>query len=149
MSGEAAYLDTAFLFRLYWEDPGFEKIEAFAASRSHLTCALQGRAELLSCAHRKYREGYITKKDLQILLDQLQIDVDAGAIDWLPLTPAILNRIEKIYRRAPANSYLRAADAIHLATAADYGVDSIYSNDRHLLKAASLFGLNGRNLLDE
>lgn len=45
-----------------------------------------------------------------------------------------------------AATYLRA-DAIHLATAVEYGFAEIHSNDRHLLAAAPLFGLHGVNVI--
>jgi predicted nucleic acid-binding protein len=65
----------------------------------------------------------------------------------LPLTDAILDRVESVFATAPATTQLRGADAIHLATAADHGFPEIYSNDKHLLGAASLFGLLGVNVI--
>jgi predicted nucleic acid-binding protein len=43
--------------------------------------------------------------------------------------------------------FLRAADAIHLATAAESEFRIVYSNDAHLLAAAKYFGIQGRNVI--
>ena len=50
-------------------------------------------------------------------------------------------RLAKYYRIAPAATFLRASDALHLACAAGNGFTEIYFNDRHFLAAAPLFGL--------
>jgi predicted nucleic acid-binding protein len=47
---------------------------------------------------------------------------------------------------APRSLYLRAGDAAHLSTAQDLGEQEIWTNDRHLLGAASHFGLEGRSV---
>jgi predicted nucleic acid-binding protein len=43
--------------------------------------------------------------------------------------------------------FLRAADAIHLATAAESGFRIVYSNDAHFLGAAKHFGIEARNVI--
>jgi predicted nucleic acid-binding protein len=40
--------------------------------------------------------------------------------------------------------FLRAGDAVHLATAAEAGFGEVWTNDRHMLAAARAFGLRGR-----
>jgi predicted nucleic acid-binding protein len=78
---------------------------------------------------------------------QFHADIAAGDLRLIPLTDAILDRIEAVFITAPATTYLRAADAVHLATDAEHGFTEIHSNDKHLLAAAPLFGLAGVNVI--
>ena len=54
--------------------------------------------------------------------------------------------IRHVYQKLPASVFLRAADAIDLATAAESGFLIVYSNDAHLLAAAQHFGIRGKNI---
>ncbi|MFH1499080.1 MAG: type II toxin-antitoxin system VapC family toxin [Verrucomicrobiota bacterium] len=143
----AAYFDTAYLLKLYRPEPGADAVRALAATVDVLVCSLHGRAELIAAAHRKVREGTATPAHVDALLAQVAADQSAGALDWLPITDAHLQRVTEVFRTAPSTVYLRAADALHLASAAEAGFPEIFSNDRHLLAAAPLFGLRGVNVI--
>lgn len=78
---------------------------------------------------------------------QFEAEAARGVFDWHPLTDAVQERLAKVFRQAPDTIHLRAADALHLACAAEYGFTKVYSNDRHFLAAAPLFGLKGVNVL--
>lgn len=145
---EVIYFDASFLFRLYWKDPGWESITQAAETADAVGCAEHGRVEVVAAAHRKFREGVATSDQLAGLVQQFRADCAEGGIRWLPLTQTASERAEAAFLAAPADVYLRAADALHLACAAEHGFDDIHSNDRHLLAAASLFGLRGVNLID-
>ncbi|MDB6130990.1 MAG: hypothetical protein JWM04_2097, partial [Verrucomicrobiales bacterium] len=58
-----------------------------------------------------------------------------------------VTRRTAVYAGLPSNIALRAADAIHLACAAEGGFAKIYSNDTRLLFAAPHFGLQGENVI--
>jgi predicted nucleic acid-binding protein len=77
----------------------------------------------------------------------MRADAATGNLQFLPLADAVFDRLETVYSSATADIYLRAADAIHLATAAENGFAEIYSNDKHLLAAAPLFGIQGVNVI--
>ena len=117
------------------------------ASSDHIVCAQHGRAEVISAFHRKLRERAITRRLYEIALQQFLDDVVAGAFRWLPLSENILERIALVYSKLPASTFLRAADALHLSSAADNAFNEIYSNDSKLLAAATFFGLGGVDVI--
>lgn len=51
-------------------------------------------------------------------------------------------------RNLPGEVFLRTGDAVHLLSARARGLTEIYSNDRHLLRAAPHLGLAGRDLIE-
>jgi predicted nucleic acid-binding protein len=143
----AAYYDTNYLLKLQIVEAGTADVRRHAATVTTIYCAHHGRAEFASAAFRKVREGMATSADYRHLIGQFNADIATSAIVLVPLTGAILDRVESVFTAAPTTIYLRAADAIHLATAAEHGFREIHSNDKHLLAAAPLFGLRGVNVI--
>ena len=117
-----AYYDTTYLLKLQIAEAGTAEVRAHAATVIEIHSAHHGRAEFASAAFCKVREGVATPADYQRLIAQFNADI-------------------------AATTYLRAADAVHLATAAEHGFTEIHSNDKHLLAAAPLFGLLGVNVI--
>lgn len=148
MAMKTAYYDAAFLCKWIFPEPNSEKVIIHANALDHLVCAMHGRAEFAATCHRKKREGSATKIQVEEALQQLHQDTKSGFLKWLPLTEKDLAHVERIFREAPKTLFLRASDALHLAVAKEHGFKEIFSNDRHLLAAASHFGLKGRNLLE-
>jgi predicted nucleic acid-binding protein len=142
-----AYYDSNYLLKLQIAEAGSTHVRAHAATVLEIHTAQHARAEFASAAFRKVREGVATAADFQRLISQLRSDISSTTVVILPLTDSILDRIEFFFATAPATTWLRAADALHLATAAENGFTAIYSNDKHLLAAAPLFGLYGVNVI--
>jgi predicted nucleic acid-binding protein len=138
------YFDTSYLVRLYYDDPGAETVRSLAAT-DNIACAAHGKAEMIAAFHRKLREGAISKASYAALLGQVRAHDKAGAFQWLSAGPETYHKISETYAHLPAAIFLRAADALHLATAAQAGFRLVYSNDAHLLGAATHFGIEGRN----
>lgn len=140
------YLDTSYLARLYLEDPGWERVRALAATE-RVACAIHGGAELVSTFHRKLRENVFNAGQFRHVLEQFEIDCEGGAYRWLPISAAVWDRLRLGYRSLPKAVALSAADALHLACAAENRFREIYSNDGRLLAAAAHFGVKGVNLI--
>jgi predicted nucleic acid-binding protein len=89
----------------------------------------------------------LDERQLKARLHQLAQEEQDGHLRWLPLEEQLVMHARSTLRQLPATVFLRAADALHLACAADAGLKEIYSHDRHLLAAASHFGLNGIDVI--
>jgi predicted nucleic acid-binding protein len=140
------YFDTSYVVRLHSRDVGWEVVRKLAETHS-IACCIHGHAEAIAAFHRKYREGAITHKELKTVISEFERDSAAGGFRWLPLSPAIVGRVVKTFEALPQSVYLRSADAVHLACAAENDFREVYSNDIHLLGASSHFNLKGINLI--
>lgn len=141
------YFDASYVVRLYYSDRGCEEVRHLA-STDNLACAQHGQAEVIAAFHRKYREGSLTLRVYRSVLQQFADDIQADAFTWLPLSPAILERVRVKFETLSVRNFLRASDALHLAIASENGFRQLYSNDRNLLAAAPHFGLRGVNLIN-
>jgi len=137
------FFDAAYLGKLHWIERGSAEVQALAGTADQIVCSHHGRAEFYSIGFRKVREGLASPATVQTVFAQFNADISNGDILLLPLTDTVLDHVEQVFTTAPATAYLRAADAIHLATAAGAGFAGIHSNDKHLLATAPLFGLVG------
>ena len=142
------YLDTSYLVRLYLEDRGYEQVRDLART-DRVASAWLGRIETLTAFHRALRERRLSQDAYRLSVEQFLEDCVQGGFVWFPLAPELGDRIERVLREAPSSVFLRTADALHLACAAEHGLLVVYSNDRHLLAAAPLFGLRGVNVIPD
>jgi predicted nucleic acid-binding protein len=142
------YLDAAYIVRLYLPDPGFELVRNLVAhSPSKPASLIHGRAEVCAAMHRGFREGRMDAVQFATVFDQFEADCRWEKFDWLPLTDPVMAKIAASFRSLPAAQFLRAGDALHLASAAERGYAEIYSNDARLLAAAPHFGIRGVNII--
>jgi predicted nucleic acid-binding protein len=63
------------------------------------------------------------------------------------LDETYLSEIREAFATLPSTVFLRAADALHLVCAREAGFSETHTNDRHMLAAASEFGLTGINVI--
>ncbi len=142
-----AYYDTPYLFKLLAPEFGSDNVRARAMTLDAIACSIHARAEFAAICHRKFREGAASREQASALIEQLRAYAAAGGIHWLPIDNDTLDRAEEVIRCAPANSPVRPADALHLASAAENNFTEIHSSDPRLLAAAPLFGLRAIDLI--
>jgi predicted nucleic acid-binding protein len=141
------YFDTAYIVRLYFEDPGWSAVRSLAA-RARVACSMHGYAETLAALHRKHRDDTLSPGEYRATLEQFELDCREGAYHWLPLSEAVNKRVKAAYAKLPKGIWLRGSDALHLASALENQFSEIYSNDQRLLGAATHFGLRGLDVID-
>jgi len=140
------YFDTTYLVRLYFHDRGWDKVRTLAATNL-IGSSAHGRAETVAALHRKLREGAISDAGFIMLMQQFEADCKADGFRWLPVSTAVIDRVVNAYSKLTSTIALRAADALHLACAAENGCREVYSNDIRLLAAATHFGLAGKDVI--
>ncbi len=140
------YFDSCYLAKLYLMEADSDRVRAYAATSDGLACCSIGRGEVIAAFHRHFREDRLTRREFRLLSAQLEADLAAGLWTELPVTSSVVESQARRMFAPPSSVYLRAADALHLACAAEAGLTEIYSSDRHLLAAAPHFGLRGVTL---
>lgn len=148
MTANLLYFDTSYLVRLYLRDDGFEKVRELADSTTMIVSAWHAQAEVVSAFHRAFREGRLESHSYLSLVAQFSSDSKNGFYQWLPLTDQVQQRLEGFFQKASSKTFLRAADALHLACAGEHGFNEVHSNDRHFLLSATLFGLEGVDVIE-
>lgn len=147
MAADFPYFDTSYIVRLYLQDEGFGRVREIADSATGISSAWHAQAEIIAAFHRAFREGRLNQTTYDAVLGQFLNEATDGFYRWLPLTDSTQKRLENFFRKAPPTTFIRAADALHLACAAAHGFAEVHSNDRHFLLAAPLFGMEGVNVI--
>lgn len=141
------YWDTSYLAKIYLREPGTEAVLEAFADQGGFVCSEHGRLEFMATLKRHQREGLMTTTQLKFIWHKHEQDAAEGLIRFLPLTTRLIQSACETLVPLPTSVFLRAGDALHLASAKEAGLKEIYSHDRHLLAAAPHFGLKGLDVI--
>lgn len=141
------YLDSTYIIKCYLNEPGSRDVLKLVQSRPGRACALHGRIEFWSGVKRHVRERSLSRKRAEEVFQRFVQDETAGLWLFLPVDEALVKAACARLAALPGDVFCRAADALHLVCAAENGFSEIYTNDRHLLLAATYFGLEGVNVI--
>lgn len=141
------YFDSNYILKCYLPEPRAHLVRALARQAVAKCCSTWGRIEVVTALHRKLREGSLTRASLKALWSRFESDEAAGVWTWLPFDQPVQTAVAQTCLKLDTAVFIRAGDAVHLATAALHGLSEIHSHDRHLLSAASEFGLKGVDVL--
>jgi predicted nucleic acid-binding protein len=140
------YFDSAYVAKFYLSEPESGRVRSLAEREGRVCCSAIGRVETAQVFHRKLREGRATKAHSAALFDQFETDCESGLWTWLPLTDDLVASAVRRFRELSPKVPLRSADAIHLVSVHEHGLDAIYTNDARVLVAAAAFGIRGQTV---
>ena len=140
------YLDSAYVAKFYLNEPDSSAVREAMRRADSLVTSAWSVAEVTCAFHRHFREGTLAAAQFQRVVQAFREHTDIGFWTLIPVTGAVLARMTARVAALPAGIFLRAGDAVQLASAVESGEHEIWGNDRRMLAAASHFGLTGRSV---
>ena len=139
------YFDSAYVAKFYLNEPDSERVRNLAQRPAPFYSSVICIAEVSSAIRRRTGAHSLSRRQAQEVSDLFRSDVEGGVWTLVPASEGLLWGVHRILHSLPAGVPLRAGDAIHLASARHAGFREIWTNDRHVLRAAAHFGLTGRS----
>jgi predicted nucleic acid-binding protein len=140
------YLDTCYLAKFYFNEPDSLEVRKLVQAADAIHSSQWASAELHAMIHRRLREGVLSRVEARDIASRFAEHVEARLWNLLPVTETLLKATSALLLSAPRELFLRTADAVHLTTALHNGEREFWTSDRHMLAAASHFGLVGRSV---
>jgi predicted nucleic acid-binding protein len=140
------YLDTSYIAKFYFNEPESLRVREFVRKADTIHSSLWALAEFHAVIHRRMREGATSAAHARDLSTRFLQHVEDGLWNLIPVHENLLRRTSALMVSAPRDLFIRTADAVHLATAQEIGERDVWTNGRHMLAAASYFGLTGRSV---
>jgi predicted nucleic acid-binding protein len=140
------YFDTSYIAKFYFNEPESARVRELVLTADIIHSSLWALAEFHGVIHRRLREGSSLPGEARELSSRFSEHIRQGLWKLVPVNEAFLRRTSALIVSAPADVFIRTADAVHLATAYEIGESEVWTNDRHMLAAASYFGLTGRSV---
>ena len=141
-----SYFDSAYIAKFYVDEPESHAVRRLAETLGRVHCCSLGRVEVAGVFHRKWREGAFSEREFREVSAQFLDDCTAGLWIWLSVTDALIANTSESLRTLSKRITIRSADALHLVCARDNGLKRLYTNDRHMLRAATAFGVEARTI---
>ncbi len=139
----SAYFDSAYIAKCYVNEPDSTRVRALLSTSGGAHSSSLARAEVAATILRHLREGALNQKQASVLQIDFVKDLAASIWTMVPVSDDFMARVAGRLARIPAETPIRAGDAIHLCAASEAGFTEVWTNDRHMLGAAPAFGLRG------
>ena len=134
------YLDSSAFAKRFIEEGGSQEVEDLCGQASELGLSIICLPEIISALNRRQREKSLTAQQYAEAKSSLMNDVrDADIID---LTVSVVGSSITTLE----TSTVRAMDALHIASALEWGAELFVSADKQQLKASRHAGLNSQQV---
>jgi predicted nucleic acid-binding protein len=140
------YFDTSYIAKFYFNEAESPRVRELVRKADIIHSSLWALAEFHAVLHRHMREDALSLKDVRELASRFAEHVRDGLWNLIPVNEALLRRTSELMVSGPRNLFIRTADAVHLTTAHEIGEHAVWTGDRHMLAAASYFGVTGRSV---
>ncbi len=135
-----AFLDSSALAKRYVEEKGSDDVQAILRDATSLGLAVLSIPEVISALCRRKRERLLSERQYVEATNSLLADAaDAFVVN-------INEQVVSSCIRVLETSSLRAADAIHIACAIEWGAELFVSSDAKQLQTARHLGLEDRKV---
>ena len=140
------YFDSCYIAKFYMNEPESRRVRELARRAGAIQSSFWAFAEFHAALHSRLRDGECSRADARDLVARFAQHIEDGLWTLIPVTEALLRRTSALIASAPADLFVRTADAVHLTAAQEAGEHEVWTNDRHMLAAAQYFGLLGRSV---
>ena len=140
------YFDTSYIAKFYFNEPESPRVRELVRKADAIHSSLWALAEFHAVLHRRRRERSLSLSDARELALRFSKHIEDGLWNLIPVNEALLRRTSARIVSGPRDLFIRTADAVHLTTAQEIGERAVWTNDRHMLAAATYFGLTGRSV---
>jgi predicted nucleic acid-binding protein len=143
------YLDTAYIAKFYLNEPESMRVRELVREARVVHSSIWALAEFHSVLHRRVREQALSSAVAKEIEARFFEHVEDQLWRLVPLHEGLLRRTANLILSVPEDVFIRAGDAVHLATAVELGEHEVWTNDRHMIAAAAHFGLTARSVAVE
>ena len=134
------YVDSSALVKIFVTEEESADVQATLKGREDLFISDLVITEVISSAARRAREGDVSRDLLEALAQVLLDAMGDRVFRRLDLTAEVHREAERLILALPFP--LRAADALHLALAAESGCRTVLTFDARLSRASTFVGLD-------
>ena len=142
MADFRVYFDTGVLVKLYYLEPGSQKVAARAAKEKSLPFPPLAEIELRNALRVLHGRGLLDAEQLPLALGMIDEDITGGRLRRTSSDGAeVYECAEGLSRRHAAGTKCRALDLLHVSHAVVAKIPRFFTGDQRQAELATLAGL--------